>query len=737
MFSFLPRPFDSACTEIIKACSAEGLEDDDDEADEEQAGQDHVFSFYDELSPEEQRDLDDQFDRINAQEFENAWVHGADETSFAEQGIQTVPPCLMNWDLKRPPKLQPGANITKLTDVSERKWTAWQTLGLEMYSRDRVAIVIMSGGKDSRIGGQIPKGALDVGLLSHKSIFQLYIERIRRLQHLVQRKFKKAVYIPVYIMCNRDNKEIIEDFFRENEFFGIREQDVLFFTQGDYPICDKRGKYLLEEKHKIAVNPNGNGGIFKALVEEGMVSDMKSRGVTSIYVCSIDNVLAKVGDPVFIGFCDTCKADAGLKTMEKVLPEEQYGIFCSQLYRDVFEDVDGDGKLDSVSKVKASVLEFFEIPEDLKKRRKQAGSGGMPLELSAGNLSQYFFKIDFVKKVAQLHWKKWHLIPKAIPYMDLKLGHKVEPPKQDRNARRMEMFIFDAFQLCKSVVGLQVPRTEYALVKNVSGPSSPQTAVQAVGQLHQQWIIRAGGEFVDKKVAGETEDLKCEISPLVSYDGEDLEGHFLKPLALPFYLPSQMEFTDFSAATAPLARRPSTHYLDWQSDIIRHELEVELHAQLGNVLEMMEDPKKYEYHGERAANEEETLPPTPRDTGPKRPGAAGREVAQGSGSARKDSKQAETNDPSEPLAALEGPPTDTYMDPKKTINSEKRQKYWGRDASPTSARGAPSARSARGAPPSARGGPTSARGSPGEASPRERGSARGSARGGGSGSPGE
>ena len=33
-----------------------------------QAGQDHVFSFYDELSPEEQRDLDDQFDRINAQD---------------------------------------------------------------------------------------------------------------------------------------------------------------------------------------------------------------------------------------------------------------------------------------------------------------------------------------------------------------------------------------------------------------------------------------------------------------------------------------------------------------------------------------------------------------------------------------------------------------------------------------------------------------------------------------------
>eukprot|EP00913_Durusdinium_trenchii_P023775 g22329.t1 len=210
------------------------------------------------------------------------------------------------------------------------------------------------------------------------------------------------------------------------------------------------------------MNPNGNGGIFKALMEEGMVSDMKGRGVTCLFVCSIDNVLAKVGDPVFIGFCETCKAEAGLKTIEKVLPEEQYGIFCSQLHRDVFEDVDGDGKLDAVSKVKADVLEFFELPEELKKRRKQAGSSGMPLELSSGNLSQYFFKVDFVKRVSQQHWKKYHLIPKSVPYIDLKLGHKVEPPKQEKNARRLEVFIFDAFQASRTVRSATHPRRRSA-----------------------------------------------------------------------------------------------------------------------------------------------------------------------------------------------------------------------------------------------------------------------------------
>ena len=34
---------------------------------------------------------------VPLQEFENAWAHSVDEVSFAEQGIQTVPPCLMNW----------------------------------------------------------------------------------------------------------------------------------------------------------------------------------------------------------------------------------------------------------------------------------------------------------------------------------------------------------------------------------------------------------------------------------------------------------------------------------------------------------------------------------------------------------------------------------------------------------------------------------------------------------------
>lgn len=550
-----------------------------------------------------------------SEEVAEAFLHASEANNLALLGITMEPPVLMNWELKKPPALAPGANLTKLSDVGERRIAAWRKSGIDLYFKGRVAIVILSGGLDSSMGETIPKGALDIGLLSHKSIFQLYIERIRRLQHLVHRKCRTAVYIPIYVMCNKHNREIIEDFFHENEFFGIREQDVLFFAQGSSPICSLRGKFLLKEKHRIASEPNGNGGMFRALVEEGMISDMKSRGVTSLYISSIDNVLAAIGDPVFIGYCEGCKAEVGLKCVQRLVPEEKYGIFCSKRYKKKYEDTDGDGKVEAVSKVKGAVVEFYEVPDEVKKRRTKRDSQA-PLEFSSGNLSQYFFKVDFVKKAHSNLSKRWHMIPKAMSYIDTTYGERVElPPPGEHNAVRLEMFVFDSFEQTRSVVGMEVGRTEYAPVKNISGPESPQTALQAMGQLHQQWILDAGGKFADTKVATEREDLKCEISPLVSYSGEDLAGHFPQQVALPFYLPSMQELTQFSAASSMQTRRPSTHYLDWYSDLAQRELEVELQGQLKGVMEMIEDNSILEYPGERAEDDDEKLPPTPRQAG--------------------------------------------------------------------------------------------------------------------------
>lgn len=161
------------------------------------------------------------------------------------------------------------------------------------------------------------------------------------------------------------------------------------------------------------------------------------------------------------------------------------------------------------------------------------------------------------------------------------------------------------------MVGLQVPRSEAALVKNRVGVDSRSTALMALGKLHQQWIRSAGGSFCENKVASENDDSKCEISPLVSYDGEDLSGQFMHPIQLPFYLPSQQEVAESSSVAPAFSKRASIHYLNMDNDLAQREMEMELQGRLGKTMDKVQTGNQEEYQGERAG-EDELLPPTPR-----------------------------------------------------------------------------------------------------------------------------
>lgn len=110
----------------------------------------------------------------------------------------------------------------------------------------------MAGGQGTRLGSSAPKGCFDIGLPSKKSLFQLQGERIARVERLAAKKHSKdTVTVPWYVMTSGPTRGPTAKFFEENNYFGLKKENVVIFEQGVLPCISNEGKILLESKSKV------------------------------------------------------------------------------------------------------------------------------------------------------------------------------------------------------------------------------------------------------------------------------------------------------------------------------------------------------------------------------------------------------------------------------------------------------------------------------------------------------
>lgn len=170
--------------------------------------------------------------------------------------------------------------------------------------------------------------------------------------------------------------------------------------------------------------------------------------------------------------------------------------------------------------------------EACERREANASDGKGRLVFGAGNICNHYFSLAFLEDTVLPGMSDmYHVAHKKIPEAGGDAGETVKPA--ENNGVKLESFIFDVFPLSKNMVLFEAAREdEFAPVKNAPGSStdSPDTAREMISRQAKRWARAAGA-----KLEEEGEGL-CEISPLVSYGGEGLEGRVGELSGVPFHL---------------------------------------------------------------------------------------------------------------------------------------------------------------------------------------------------------
>ena len=144
--------------------------------------------------------------------------------------------------------------------------------------------------------------------------------KIKRLELNAHMKFPQATpLIHIYFMTSFTNDKETQEHFAKNNYFGLHKEQVHFFCQGNIPIITYDGELVpLPSSDGIITTPNGNGGVYEALLRSGAYEEMKKNGIQWVHFLGIDNIMVKPADPIFVGLCAAENVELGNKAVTKV-----------------------------------------------------------------------------------------------------------------------------------------------------------------------------------------------------------------------------------------------------------------------------------------------------------------------------------------------------------------------------------------------------------------------------------
>ncbi len=320
-------------------------------------------------------------------------------------------------------------------------------IGEDIIANNQYAVVTMAGGQGTRLGHKGPKGTFILNVKPEpKSLFQIIAE------NLIKANNKYGIILNWYIMTSTENNDETVKYFEDNNYFGYNSENVKFFKQGNLPLLSEDGKLVINSEYRIKYAASGNGTIYQAMLNDGVIDDMKRKGIKWVFIGSVDNALLNMVDPMLLGLTKKRGTEIASKTIVKNSPYEKVGVFCKK-----------NGK--------PGVIEYSEIPETLIEEVDENGE----LMYGESHIMCNLYTLDAIEKIANVELP-YHSAHKKVDFMqeDGKMFYAKEP-----NGYKYEAFIFDGFELFDDITLYRGKREEdFAPVKNAEGVDSPETATK-------------------------------------------------------------------------------------------------------------------------------------------------------------------------------------------------------------------------------------------------------------------
>jgi UDP-N-acetylglucosamine/UDP-N-acetylgalactosamine diphosphorylase len=474
-------------------------------------GQEHLLTFWDELTAHQRHQLSTQIEAIDFSEIVNLYANRNHSTRALELVDKSTDPyCYKFSSVKnsyrcfapKPISYREAiaAGNTALEGFTSDENLTEQNPKLAKKLKSKIGAILVAGGQGTRLGFNHPKGLFPIGAVAGTLLMQIHFEKIIAISRRVGHN------IPLAVMTSpATHREILENL-EQNNYFGVGRDDVFIFCQGTMPTLDASdGKILLETRSSISLNPDGHGGMLAAMNKKhagkrlSAFDFFKNRGVEYLYYNQIDNPLAQICSPEFMGYHILSGSEFTTQVIRKKDPMER----CGNVVR-VDESL--------------HLIEYLELPEEAARRTNFDGS----LQIWAGNTAIHAFNLEFLERMSKTaDVLPFHTAKKKVSFVDVKTGNVNK--STTLNAIKFERFIFDLLPFANNAIVVEVDEANhYSPLKNETGAAthSPEVVQADMIAQHTSWLQAAGAIVLP--------NTPIEISPLFA-DSEEAVTKKIKP----------------------------------------------------------------------------------------------------------------------------------------------------------------------------------------------------------------